>query len=186
MEDKDIKKVIESILFTWGDPLELNEISKIVNIKRKKCEELLEEMIEEFNSERGLRIVKMENEYQIGTKPEYFEYIKELNKEKPQRSLSNAALETLSIIAYKQPIIKAEIEYIRGVKCDKALQTLMEKELVDEIGRLERPGRPIIYGTTNEFLKLFSIESLEQLPEIENIRQDLLKYEQIYEMDDEE
>lgn len=82
--------------------------------------------------------------------------------------------------------VKAEIEYIRGVKCDKALQTLMEKGLVDEIGRLERPGRPIIYGTTNEFLKLFSIESLEQLPEIENIRQDLLKYEQIYETDDEE
>lgn len=180
MTDKEIKSIIESILFTWGDPLELREISKIIKVNKNKCENLLGEMIIEFENDRGLRLIKMDDSYQLGTKPEHYEWIKELNKEKPQRSLSNAALETLSIIAYKQPLIKAEIEYIRGVKCDKALQTLLEKDLIFESGRLDRPGRPIIYETTINFLKLFAINDLSELPDVDNIKNDLLKYDDYY------
>ena len=115
----------------------------------------------------------MKDSYQIGTRPEHYDWIKKLYHQKPPKNLSNAALETLSIIAYKQPVIKSEIEYIRGVKCDKAIETLIERNLVQELGRLDRTGRPIIYGTTKEFLKLFSLESLDDLPDLKEIEEKL-------------
>ena len=160
----DTKGIIEALLFTWGDPLDIKSISSILEMDEFMIENILEEMIEDFDKEkRGLKIIKLNNSYQIGTRIEHFDYIKKLNN-KTKKSLSNAALETLSIIAYKQPVTKSEIDNVRGVKSDRVIETLNEKKLIVELGRLERPGRPIIYGTSDDFLKYFGSESLDDLP----------------------
>ena len=169
MDIKEQKSIIEGLLFTWGDPLSVKDISRILELNKKETENILEKMIGEFNYQRrGLQILKVKDTYQLGTRPEHFKWIKELSVPRESRSLSAAALETLSIIAYKQPIIKGEIEAIRGVKCDKAISTLMDKNLVAEAGRLEKTGRPLLYKTTNDFLKAFGLGSLKELPEINN------------------
>ncbi|HLR20423.1 MAG TPA: SMC-Scp complex subunit ScpB [Tissierellaceae bacterium] len=178
MDKKKVKAIIEALLFTWGDPLSLNDISEIMHIDMEELAKIMKEMIDDFNYEqRGLRIIRINNSYQIGTRPEYYDWIKQLQKQDPPKSLTNAALETLAIIAYKQPVIKSDIDYIRGVKSDRALQTLTERGLIKELGRLDRPGRPIIYGTTKEFLKLFSLESLDELPDLDRIEEELKKLE---------
>lgn len=164
---REIKSIIEGLLFAWGDPLDIRDISTILDIKEKELDQILKEMIDDFNyNRRGLRIIKFNNSYQIGTRPEHYEWISKLNQNKNKKNLSNASLETLSIIAYKQPIIKSDIEIIRGVRCDRALETLIERNLIKEVGRLERTGRPILYGTTDEFLRYFGLENLEDLPQL--------------------
>lgn len=167
MEEKEIKAIIESLLFIWGDPLSLKDISNILEMEEKKIEKILEEMMDEFDfNRRGTKIVRIKNDYQLCTRPEHYSWMSKLSKQKNTKSLSTAALETLSIIAYGQPITKNEIEAIRGVRCDKVIDTLMERDLVKEKGRLERTGRPIIYGTTDEFLRYFGLETLLDLPEL--------------------
>ncbi|NLY85897.1 MAG: SMC-Scp complex subunit ScpB [Tissierellia bacterium] len=174
MENRELKSIIEALLFTWGDPLELKDIASIIEKEESQVEKLLEEMISEFDyNRRGIRIMKINNSYQLSTRPEHFEWIKKLSSPKFTKSLSNAALETLSIIAYRQPIIKSDIEAIRGVRCDKAIETLIERGLVVELGRLEKVGRPILYGTTDLFLKTFGLESLDQLPPLEDFNNSL-------------
>lgn len=168
MDIKEKKSIIEGILFTWGDPLGIKDIAKILEIKEELAFDILEEMVREFDdNRRGLRIVKADDYYQIGTRPEHSPWIKQLAESKGTKTLSTASLETLSIIAYSQPVIKSEIESIRGVKCDRSLMTLMGKGLIMETGRLEKTGRPIIYGTTKEFLIAFGLETLEDLPNLE-------------------
>ena len=168
MDKREMKSVIEGLLFTWGDPLSIKDISDVLDIGKKQAEEILNDMVDEFNYlRRGIQILKVKDTYQLGTRAEHFEWIKELSVPKDSRSLSSAALETLSIIAYKQPIIKSELEAIRGVKCDKAISTLIDKKLVKEAGRLETTGRPIMYATTDDFLKAFGLNSLKQLPELD-------------------
>lgn len=168
MEKNEIKAIIEGLLFTWGDPIELDEIAAVLEMNKIELEKILKELIDELdNNNRGLRIIRFDNSYQIGTRPEHYDWIKKLNYKKNTKALTNASLETLSIIAYKQPIIKPDIDAIRGVKSDRSITTLIERNLIKELGRMDRPGKPIIYGTTNEFLKSFGIESLEDLPNIE-------------------
>ncbi|MDX5737817.1 SMC-Scp complex subunit ScpB, partial [Clostridioides difficile] len=141
-------------------------------LSSKEIEIMLNLLIEEYREQnRGIQIIKLENKYQMCTNKDYAEYIKKIIEPKKKKSLSQATLETLTIIAYKQPITKVEIEDIRGVKCDKVLQTLFENELIREAGRLNKIGKPIIYKTTDEFLKLLNIESLEELPPIENYQE---------------
>lgn len=162
------KSIIEALLFTWGDPLDLKSISTILELDETMVSNILNEMIEEYDEEpRGIRIIKFDNSYQFATRIEHFEYVKKLNS-KVKKSLSGAAMETLSIIAYKQPITKSDIDNIRGVKSDRVIETLHDKNLIEELGRLDKPGRPIIYGTTGDFLKYFGLESLEDLPNINN------------------
>ena len=169
MDLREKKAVIEGLLFTWGEPLSIREIEKIIDTPQKEVKKLIEEMREEFDSSRrGLQIIKVENSYQLGTREEHFDYIKKLSVPKKAESLSSAAMETLSIIAYKQPVTKLEIEDIRGVKCDKALQTLLDKDMIREAGRLEKTGKPIIYATTKDFLKAFGFETLKDLPILED------------------
>jgi segregation and condensation protein B len=168
MDKREIKSIIEGLLFTWGDPLELKDLSSVLDLDIKELEVIMKELIDDFDyNRRGLRIIKFNSLYQIGTRPEHYEWIKKLNNKKNTKNLSNASLETLSIIAYKQPIIKSDIENIRGVRSDRAIDTLIDKNLVTELGRLERTGRPILYGTTEEFLKYFGLESISELPQIE-------------------
>ncbi len=174
MDIRELKSIIESLLFTWGEPLDIKEIESIVEVNEKELSKVMQEMIDEFDyNMRGIKIIKVNDSYQLGTRPENFEWIKKLANPKTAKNLSTAALETLSIIAYRQPIIKSDIEAIRGVRCDKAIETLMERGLIEEMGRLERVGRPILYGTTDVFLRCFGLESLENLPPLKDIVDDI-------------
>lgn len=171
MRREDIKNIIESVMFAYSDPISIKELNYIINedLASKEIEFMLHSLMEEYKeNNRGIQIIKLENKYQMCTNKEYASFIKKVLEPKKKKSLSQATLETLTIVAYKQPITKVEIEDIRGVKCDKVLQTLLENELIVEAGRLNKIGKPIIYKTTNEFLKLLSIEKLEDLPPIDN------------------
>ena len=173
MDERELKAIIEALLFVWGEPLSLKDISSILGIDEKQAEGILDNMIDEFNfNRRGLKIVRVINSYQLSTRSEHYQWINKLSQQKNTKSLSTAALETLSIIAYKQPITKNEIESIRGVRCDKAIETLSSKELIEEKGRLERTGRPIIYGTTDEFLRYFGLTNLTDLPALKDFEID--------------
>lgn len=172
MDIREIKSVIEALLFTWGDPLDIKDISKIINISERDVSFIIKDMIDEFDyNRRGIQIIKVGNSYQLSTRVEHYEWIKKLNPISDKKNLSIAALETISIIAYKQPIIKSDIEHIRGVKSDKVIDTLIQRNLVKELGRLEKPGKPIIYGTTDEFLRAFGLENLDDLPFIQNLEE---------------
>lgn len=165
MDTKELKSIIEALLFTWGDPLDISDIANILEKDKKELHIVIQEMMDDFDyNMRGIRIIKINNSYQLGTRSEHYEWIKKLANQKSEKALSNAALETLSIIAYRQPVIKSDIESIRGVRCDKVIETLIEKELIEEVGRMDRVGRPILYGTTELFLKAFGLECLKDLP----------------------
>jgi segregation and condensation protein B len=162
----NIKSVLESLLFAWGEPLSINEISRILNISVNNASSVLDEMSKEFaqDSNRGLIIQRFGNSYQITTKKENFEFIQNLLQTTVNKSLSTAAMETLSIIAYKQPVTRVEIELIRGVKCSNVVKGLLDKGLIKEVGKLDKPGRPTLYATTDEFLRHFGLNSIEELP----------------------
>lgn len=161
-----LKSVLESLLFAWGEPLNIGEISRILNLSTSEVTKTLDDMVREFeeNSDRGLIIQKFGNSYQITTRKENFEYIQSLLQTTVNKSLSTAAMETLSIIAYKQPVTRVEIEMIRGVKCSNVVKGLMDKELIKEVGKLDKPGRPTLYATTDEFLRHFGLNSIDELP----------------------
>lgn len=164
---------IEALLFVHGDPISIKEISSVLDEDIKFTQEIMEEFEKLYsNPRRGIKVFKIDDKYQLGTKPENEKYIVRLLKTNQRQSLSQASIETLSIISYKQPITRVEIEEIRGVRSDKAIQTLLDKDLIRESGRLEVVGRPILYGTTNNFLKQFGIEKLEELPSLEDIEED--------------
>ncbi|WP_308552316.1 SMC-Scp complex subunit ScpB [uncultured Peptoniphilus sp.] len=168
----DFKAIIEGILFAWGDKVRVSEIAKSLEISEKETNKYIDEMIGDMdNSSRGLRIIRIDDSVQIGTKPEIYDYINDFVVDRNKKNISGASMETLSIIAYKQPITKIEIEEIRGVKCDYTLKTLSDLNLITEVGRLDRIGKPIIYGTTSEFLKQFGLEKIEDLPEVDNFKE---------------
>ncbi len=173
MDRIEIKSIIEALLFTWGDPLEIEDIGSIIEIDKDLTLEIVLEMIDDFERQnRGIRIIRINNSFQMSTRPDHHTYISKLTSPRYSKNLSNAALETLSIIAYRQPIIKAEIDAIRGVRSDKSLDTLIQRGLVEEVGRLEKIGRPILYGTTNSFLRAFGLEEIDDLPRLEEVNED--------------
>lgn len=158
---------LEALLFVAKDPLRAEKIAEIMEISEENIHELVETLQERYADPlSGLVLIELDNGYKIGTKPSLARYIEILYKQ-PTQTLSNAALEVLSIIAYKQPLTRGEIDFIRGVHSDTALATLVEKGLVKEIGRKDSPGRPILYGTTDAFLLHFGLKSLKDLPELE-------------------
>lgn len=160
--------IIESLLFASGEPLKIEDIGNIIECSISFTKDLLDYMIDRYSQEdRGIKLINVNNTYQLVTKPKNSEYVQKLLKTNVRQSLSQAALETLSIIAYKQPITRIEIDEIRGVKSDRAVLTLSEKNLIKETGRLDVPGRPILYSTTDEFLKFFGLENLNQMPQLE-------------------
>lgn len=166
----NLRAVIEGILFIWGESIEAKEIAGVLSVSENRVEDTILSIKNEYDREdKGIRIVKRGGGYQMSTKPEIFNYLKEFVTDKKKKNLSVAAMETLSIIAYRQPIIKSEIEALRGVKCDSIIYNLLESELIEIKGRLDKPGKPIIYGTTSVFLKKFGLESLENLPEISTL-----------------
>lgn len=160
------KPLIEALLFVSTDPVTSEEIERVVGISEKTVIEIIEELANEYDQGgRGIQMRKIGKGYIIATRPEFAEYIRELYHPKVQQRLTQAALETLAIIAYKQPITRSEIEDIRGVKVEKALITLQKRGLIQELGRKHTIGTPIIYGTTDLFLQYFDLEDLSQLPE---------------------
>lgn len=165
MDKKKTEAAIEAILFTMGEAVEVSRIAKAVELDEKETERILQEMMQRFEKEeRGIQIIELEHSYQMCTKKEYCEYLIRLAMHPKKPVLSDVMLETLSIIAYKQPVTKAEIEKIRGVKCDHAVNKLVEYNLAKELGRLDAPGKPILFGTTEEFLRSFGVHAIEDLP----------------------
>lgn len=166
--------IIESLLYVTGDPLEVDTIASILECSVEFATELLKvlEKVYERDESRGIKLICINKAYQLGTKPINSDYLQMLLKTNIRQSLSRAALETLSIIAYKQPITRIEIEDIRGVKSDRAISTLVEKGLIKESGKKSVIGRPNLYATTDEFLKHFDFTSLGELPSLDNFIKD--------------
>ena len=170
MEEEKVKAVIESILFAMGESVPIDRICEVLEIDRKNAEIIMEKMQSEYENDqsRGIKILRLEDSFQLCTKTEYYGYIRTVAEKKSKVSLSNAALEVLSIVAYNQPVTRSSIEFIRGVNSDGSLSKLVELGLVEEKGRLDAPGRPILFGTTEEFLRCFGLTSLSSLPAVDN------------------
>nr|WP_242862422.1 SMC-Scp complex subunit ScpB [Clostridium massiliamazoniense] len=165
---KRLFSIIESLLFVSGDPLSPIEISKAMDLPIEEVLSVLKELALNYdNEDRGINLITINGNFQLVTKNENSIFIQKLLKKNTRQSLSQASLESLAIIAYKQPITKIEIDEIRGVKSESAIQRLIEKNLIEETGRADAPGRPILYGTTDEFLRHFALGELNELPSIE-------------------
>lgn len=167
MTEEYLKGLVEEVLYVWAEPISIDELSKILyDFSKADIRKCLDQMIDERNNiDSGLVIRRFNNSYQFTTRKASDKYFENLLS-KSEKKLTNSTLETLSIIAYKQPITRVEIDKIRGVNSQSTIDSLLEKNLIKEKGRLDKIGKPIIYGTTDMFLKYFNIESLEDLPEI--------------------
>ena len=168
MELKQAESVIEGVLFAAGDAVDVEKLSDILDIDMKSTRAIVTALADKYDREmRGIQIIRLEDSYQLCTRRDYQEYISKLVEPRRSQSLSNAAMEVLAIVAYKQPVTRAVIEQIRGVSCDTLVNKLLEKNFIEEVGRLDTPGRPMLFGTTEEFLRCFGIESLAELPDFE-------------------
>lgn len=178
MRTKQLESIIEAILFAMGDSVEVSKIASAIEQDVPTTEKLIHNMMDKYQKEeRGIRIIELDHAYQLCSKPEMNEYLIRIAKQPKKYVLTDVMLETLSIIAYRQPITKLEIEKIRGVKSDHAVNKLIEYNLVCELGRLDAPGRPLLFGTTEEFLRRFSVQSLDDLPGIEPEKLETFKEE---------
>ena len=167
MKIKETEAAIEAILFAMGGSVELPRIARAIGVDEKTTGRIIRNMMDRYQEEnRGIQIIELENSFQMCTKKEYYQYLINIALHPQKPALSDVMLETLSIIAYKQPITKIEVEKIRGVKSDHAVNKLVEYGLVEEVGRLDAPGRPILFGTTEEFLRRFSVPSIDDLPSL--------------------
>ena len=167
---KTIKSAFESMMFTWGEPLEVKAAAEVFNISKEEALECFLELQQEYEQEgRGIVIRRVNQAFQFVTRAENADYVRSLCTPVKVKRLSQSALEVLAIVAYKQPVTKGEIEAIRGIKCDRVIEGLLRKELVMEKGRADTIGRPILYGTTDTFLRNFGFSSLKELPKIEDI-----------------
>ena len=166
MERQKAKAVLEAVLFTMGESVEIDRLSEVIEEDKEATKAMLDEMAEEYRKEgRGIELTTLENAVQLCTKGEFYEYLVKIATTPKKFVLTDTLLETLSIIAYKQPITRLEIEKVRGVSCDHAVNRLLEFDLITEVGRLDAPGRPLLFGTTEQFLRSFGVKSLEDLPE---------------------
>lgn len=165
MDRRKAEAAIEAILFAVGESVEAEKLAKAIEQDTETTKKIIGHMMDRYREEdRGIQIMELENAYQLCTKSELYEYLIRVAKQPKRYVLTDVLLETLSIIAYKQPVTKLEIEKIRGVKTDHAVNKLVEYGLVEEAGRLDAPGRPLLFGTTEEFLRRFSVHSLDELP----------------------
>lgn len=162
---KNIECALEAVLFSLGEAVEIDRLAEALEVREDEVRNAFTTLQQKYEKEnRGIKLIEIENSIQMCSNPDYFECIKRVTQIKKQAGLSSAALETLSIIAYNQPVTKGTIEFIRGVDCTYSVTRLLERGFIDELGRAETPGRPILYGTTMEFLRCFGLKSLEDLP----------------------
>ena len=172
LEDEKLKQIIEALVFASDEPLSSEKISKIINVQSKRIEEIIFLLNEEYRkSDRAFKISKIGGGYRFCTLKDYYPYLKELFKSKRKPKLTRAALETLSIIAYRQPVSRPEVESIRGVNIDGVIHTLLERKLVSISGRGKGPGRPLLFTTTPEFLIYFGLNDISDLPNIKEINE---------------
>lgn len=172
MSAKSLKAIVESLIFVHDHPLSLDRLALILEEhERAEIRQALEELVQEYAaSERGIVLVQVAGGYQLRSRPEHADYIRRLTKTKGVK-FSQSSLETLAIVAYRQPITRAEIEYLRGVDSGGVLKSLLEKKLLRILGKKEVPGKPLIYGTSREFLELFSLKDLNALPTLKEIQE---------------
>jgi len=163
------KAIVEGILFAMGEAVPVKRIAEVMERSEQDVEKILEELSEDYNKspERGIHLIRLEDSYQLCTKREYYDYIHQLKEKARRAALTNAGLEVLSVVAYNQPVTRSSIEFIRGVNSDGPLNNLVAAGLVKEMGRLDAPGRPILFGTTDDFLRSFNLSSLTELPDID-------------------
>lgn len=167
MDNKRIKPAVEAILFASGAPVPLSRIVEALDSTSKIVLKCLEQLQQEYLAEdRGIAVIKLNDSYQMCNKKDYGEYIRKVMDMRRNSPLSQAAMEVLAVIAYNQPVTKAFVEQVRGVDCSGVIGSLTTKNLIEEKGRLELPGRPLLYGTTENFLRCFQLDSLECLPEL--------------------
>lgn len=168
MNKNKIAYAIEGILFAAGEPVKTAKLAAVLETETEAVEEAIKLLKYDYDTnERGFMIIDIDEGYQICSRPEYYNYIQIILGEQRRQALSNAAMETLAIIAYKQPITKGQIEYIRGVNSDSAVNRLAERDLIEDAGRLDAPGRPILYKTTQNFLRCFGLSTPKDLPELD-------------------
>ncbi len=171
MERDKAKAVLEAVLFTMGEAVDIGRLMDVIEEDKKTTREILAELKESYERpDSGIELIQLGDSFQLCTKNDYYDYLIKIAKAPRQYTLSDTALETLSIIAYKQPVTKLDVERIRGVNCDHAVNKLVELDLVAEIGRKDAPGSPILFGTTQQFLRSFGIQSLEDLPELSQVQ----------------
>ena len=184
MNEKQLQAAAEAILFTMGNSVEADRLAQALGIPAAKLEEVMQQLTRRYEEEdSGIRLIRLEDSYQLCTKKEYYEILIKIASIPRKITLTDVLLETLSIIAYKQPVTKLEIEKIRGVKSDHAVNRLVEYELVTELGRLDAPGRPILFGTTENFLRHFGVESVSELPKVDPGRKEDFRKEAEQEID---
>lgn len=166
MEIKKLEATIEAILFTMGNSVELSRLAVAIEHDEETTRKLIHNMMDRYAQEgRGVRIIELEDSFQMCTAPEFYDTIIKVATQPKKQVLTDVLLETLSIVAYKQPVTRLEVEKIRGVKSDHAVNKLVEYGLIEEVGRMDAPGRPILFGTTEEFLRRFGVNSVGDLPQ---------------------
>ena len=165
MDIPELAHVIEAILFVAGEPVNVKEIQRALDVTEDETRQAIDALDSDYSyHRRGITLKRFGQHIQLSTRAEYAPYVERLLQPIQKQSLSQSALETLAVVAYKQPVTRLEIEAVRGVKCDYSVQSLVNKGLIEEVGRKETLGRPILYGTTDKFLSHFGLSSLEQLP----------------------
>lgn len=168
MEKVNLQYAIEGILFAAGEPVKASKLAAVLEEPIVKVNEAVKLLRHEYDLNlRGLKIIEIDDGYQLCSRPEYYAYIQEILGEQRRQALSNAAMEALAIVAYKQPITRTQVEYIRGVNSDGAMNRLVERNLIEEAGRLDAPGRPILYKTTQNFLRCFGLKNPSDLPPVD-------------------
>lgn len=169
---------LEAILFAYGNSVSSERLCEVLCLTEEELEEAVSNLEKQYAEEgRGIIIVRLEDSFQLGTKAEYYDRLVKLAKHPKRYSLTDSVIETLSIVAYKQPVTKSEIEKIRGVSADHAINRLVEYELIEEVGRLEAPGKPLLFGTTEQFLRAFGVSSISELPEMSEDLKETFKAE---------
>lgn len=168
MDIREMEAVVEGLLFAAGDPVSLGKLAEILELDKKTTRLILSNMtVSMQNSKRGILLREIDGSYQLCSRPEHYEYIRKLVEPRQKQALSQAAFETLSIVAYNQPVTRARIEMVRGVNSDSAITRLIDRNLIKDAGRMDTPGKPILYETTEEFLRSFGFRSVKDLPVIE-------------------
>ena len=171
MERVQEEAAIEAILFTMGESVEVSKLAEVIGENVRTTKKILEEMQQKYEEEnRGIMLAWFDDSVQLCTKPEMYEYLIQIAKNPRKMTLTDTVIETLSIIAYKQPVTRMDIERIRVFSCDHAINKLLEDDLITELGRLDAPGRPLLFGTTEQFLRCFGVKSLEELPELNPVQ----------------
>ena len=180
MDNKKIKSVLETFMFTWGEPLDVKEAAKVLDMEWRQVYKLMEELKDEYEERNGgIKIRRVNKSFQFVTSEDNFEYLEKFFTPVKNKRLSQSALEVLAIIAYKQPVTRGEIEGIRGIRCERVLERLEDRGFIKNLGRSEAIGRPILYGTTEQFLQYMNMESLKDLPKLDEEQAEIFKQESL-------